>query len=88
VCAMPRTELAQRVRKSAPGLPAPRRVTPELLTKWREEHHWTPAELADKLGVSTMTIRRWEAGAVRLPPYLGLSLNWLHARVMDQMTSF
>lgn len=35
---------------------------PEKLTKLREEHHMTPEELAEKLGVSAAAVRQWEAG--------------------------
>lgn len=35
---------------------------PEKLTKLREEHHMTPEELAEELGVSAAAVRQWEAG--------------------------
>ena len=45
------------------------------LRQWRQLHDLTLAELADYLGVHWITVQRWEAGRIGVPPYLYLALR-------------
>jgi transcriptional regulator with XRE-family HTH domain len=49
-------------------------VTPEDLRYWRLSHHLTQQQLADWLGVISLTVIRWEGGSRAMPPFLFLAL--------------
>ena len=45
---------------------APRKAKPLYLTEWRESRGFTQEQLARRLGVSRMTVSRWECGTALL----------------------
>jgi len=47
------------------------------LKKWRGRNEYSQAALAEALGVSVVTVSRWETGARSIPVFLKLALNWL-----------
>lgn len=49
-------------------------LPPEYLSSWRARMNFTQARLADELGTDVRTIKRWESGDRKIPPYLGLAL--------------
>ena len=44
-------------------------MKPDLLRAQRMQHGWSQAKLAQKLGVDTRTVRRWELGEAAPVPY-------------------
>jgi transcriptional regulator with XRE-family HTH domain len=50
------------------------------LQKWRRDHGFTQETLAKALGVTTVTVGRWEAKMRQIPPFLHLALEALEAR--------
>ncbi len=50
-------------------------MAPEELKKWRADNGYTQGELADALGIASLSVSRWEWGAVRIPPFLHLALK-------------
>ena len=50
-------------------------VTSDDLIKWRHNHEYSQSQLARALGVTTITISRWERGEREIPPYLHLALK-------------
>ncbi len=44
---------------------------------WRKRQGLTQVELADKWTVNLTTMKRWETGARKLPPYIG----WMMAAI-------
>ena len=50
-------------------------MTPSDLKKWRSDNNYTQGELAQILGVSVVTVNRWENEARKLPSFLDLALN-------------
>lgn len=54
-------------------------MAPEQLRAVRAEKGWTQRQLADRLGVSIVTVRAWERGRRRMPRmaerYLALILT-------------
>jgi len=52
-------------------------VTSEDVQLWRYEHHLTQLQLADLLGVTVLTVKRWEAAVQQPPWYLRLALERL-----------
>jgi transcriptional regulator with XRE-family HTH domain len=55
-------------------------MTPEEIRKWRTNTGFTQQLLADELGVSVITVCRWETGARAIPSYLHLALEALGIR--------
>jgi transcriptional regulator with XRE-family HTH domain len=47
------------------------------LKAWRVARRLTQPALAERLGVSVMTLWRWESGDHTVPPYLHLALERL-----------
>jgi DNA-binding transcriptional regulator YiaG len=47
------------------------------LAKARQDLRWTQRELAVCLGVSTATVAQWEGGRHKVPPYVGLAIEFL-----------
>uniref|UniRef100_A0A7V4LC78 XRE family transcriptional regulator n=1 Tax=Desulfobacca acetoxidans TaxID=60893 RepID=A0A7V4LC78_9BACT len=47
------------------------------LKAWRRQFGLSQAQLAQGLGVSPMTVARWEWGTRRIPPFLHLALKAL-----------
>jgi DNA-binding transcriptional regulator YiaG len=56
-------------------------MTGSQLKKLREQIGLSQAELADALGVATMTVSRWEREVQAPPPYVELALAELKRRV-------
>jgi transcriptional regulator with XRE-family HTH domain len=52
-------------------------MTPEELITWRKTRRIRRVWLARYLGVTPMTVWRWERGIHAIPPYLHLALDTL-----------
>jgi DNA-binding transcriptional regulator YiaG len=52
-------------------------MTPDEITRAREDLHLTQRALAERLGVSANTVWRWEAGTVPPPAYLRIVFDGL-----------
>ncbi len=50
-------------------------MKPKELQKWRKETGYSQSQLAEVLGVATMTVSRWETGARAIPSFLHLALE-------------
>ena len=50
---------------------------PEAIKQYREERKLTQEELAERLNVAPVTVRKWERGEYVPPPYLLLALSAL-----------
>ena len=59
-------------------------VAPEDLKRWRELNGYSQQRLADALGVTQVTIARWETGFRKMPSFLHLALEALEARGGDK----
>jgi transcriptional regulator with XRE-family HTH domain len=55
-------------------------MNPDELSTWRAAHKLTLDELAAQLGVSRMTVWKWERGQHAIPHLLDLALCCLDAR--------
>ncbi len=53
------------------------------LQVWRKKGGLSQVKLAEALGVSGMTVARWEWGARRIPPFLHLALKALENRLRE-----
>ena len=47
---------------------------------WRKARGWSQAQLATRLGVSVLVIKRWEGGSRTPPTYLRLALERLEQK--------
>lgn len=48
-------------------------MDPAYFIAWRKRQGMTQDKLAERMGgISVYTVRRWEAGNRKLPPYIGL----------------
>jgi len=56
----------------------------DTLRAQRKALELTQQELADKLGVTRNTVNRWEAGTMKVPPYLDLALKQIEAEQKKQ----
>jgi len=52
-----------------------RAMTPDELKKWRTDNSYTQGELADILGIASLSVSRWEWGIIRIPSFLHLALK-------------
>jgi len=52
-------------------------LNPTELTKWRKQNNHTQISLGKALGVSTITVYRWEKGMRAIPSFLHLALKYL-----------
>jgi DNA-binding transcriptional regulator YiaG len=52
-------------------------MTSHELTTRREALHLSQAELAQRFGVHTMTVSKWERGLHRIPEMVGMALSYL-----------
>jgi transcriptional regulator with XRE-family HTH domain len=52
-------------------------MTPEELKTWRKQEGYTQQRLADALGVTKVTVGRWETGVRHIPSFLALTLRAL-----------
>jgi DNA-binding transcriptional regulator YiaG len=53
---------------------------PAELRSWRKAHGLTLKSLASALGVTWLTVQRWETGARGIPPFLYLALERLEQK--------
>ena len=58
-------------------------MTNHELRSWRLAKGLTQARLAEALGVRSMTVARWEWGALRIPALLPLALEALENRMRE-----
>ncbi len=45
------------------------------LKQWRHKNNYSQSQLAEALGVITMTVSRWERGETEISPFLDLGLK-------------
>jgi len=55
-------------------------LKPSELVTWREQHGYTQISLGKALGVSTITVYRWEKGMRAIPSFLHLALKYLELK--------
>jgi transcriptional regulator with XRE-family HTH domain len=55
-------------------------MTKEELREWREKHNLTQTDLGNLLGVSYVSVARWEIGTRKIPSFLHLALEALENR--------
>ena len=55
-------------------------MKPKELKAWREKNGYTQARLGAALGVTTITVSRWENKARAIPSFLHLALAGLEKR--------
>ncbi|MDI9556971.1 MAG: helix-turn-helix domain-containing protein [Syntrophorhabdus sp.] len=55
-------------------------MTPQDLKTWRYKTGFSQAGLAKTLGVTVMTVSRWERGTREIPPFLYLALGYLELK--------
>lgn len=76
---LPRVEELHRVLAAA-VLAKPARLAPKESRFLREHLGWTPAELAEQLGVTQETVSKWESAAEPMSPLADRLLRLLAAR--------
>lgn len=59
-------------------------LTSVELRKWREANHYSQIQLAKELGVTTITVYRWEKGMREIPPFLHLALKYLELKEVQK----
>ncbi len=52
-------------------------MKPNELKAWRKKNAVSQAKLAKALGISVLTVSRWERGESAIPPYLPITLKGL-----------
>jgi transcriptional regulator with XRE-family HTH domain len=52
-------------------------MTPEELKAWRKRQGYTQQRLADALGVTKVSVGRWETDVRKIPSFLALALRAL-----------
>lgn len=52
-------------------------LSPSKLVRWRKKNGYSQIRLGKALGVSTITVYRWEKGMRGIPPFLHLALKYL-----------
>lgn len=55
-------------------------MTPQEVRKWRSDNGFTQQRLADELGVTVITVCRWETETRAIPSMLVLALEALQKR--------
>lgn len=55
----------------------PANLTPDALVKWRKKNGYTQIRLGKELGVTTLTVYRWEKSMREIPSFLHLALKYL-----------
>lgn len=56
------------------------------LVKWRKKNGYSQITLGKALGVSTITVYRWEKAMRAIPPFLHLALKYLKLKGGDIST--
>lgn len=64
-------------------LPTTREENGPALRAWRQLHGLTLAELGAALGVTWVSVQRWESGTHAVPPFLFLALRELERQLTD-----
>lgn len=59
-------------------------MNPSELVKWRKKYGYTQIKLGKELGVSTITVYRWEKGMREIPSFLHLALKYLELKGGEQ----
>ena len=59
-------------------------MKPKELQAWREEHRYTQSKLARVLGVTSLTVSRWETEARKTSPYLHLALEYISIKEKEK----
>lgn len=80
---------AERARQTAVArdLAASRASAAASLRDWRKARHLSQQKLADLLGVTWLTVQRWEAGSHTIPGYLQLALRELERELESEGVS-
>jgi len=55
-------------------------IKPSSLKKWRKKNGLSQIKLGKALGVSTITVYRWEKSMRAIPPFLHLALESLESK--------
>lgn len=50
-------------------------MTPKQLKAWRKKSGYSQSQLANVLGVITLTVSRWERGVREIPSFLHITLE-------------
>lgn len=58
-------------------------MKPTSLVKWRKKNGYSQIKLANVLGVSTITVYRWEKDMRKIPSFLHLALKYLEEKGGD-----
>ncbi|MBN1366232.1 MAG: helix-turn-helix transcriptional regulator [Syntrophaceae bacterium] len=58
-------------------------MTRDDLKKWRRQNDYSQAKLAKALGVSVITVCRWETGTRSIPVFLNLALKGLEVETKE-----
>jgi len=56
-------------------------LTPTDLLNWRKKNNYSQISLGKALGVSTITVYRWEKAMREIPSFLHLALKYLELRL-------
>jgi transcriptional regulator with XRE-family HTH domain len=56
-------------------------MNPLYLVKWRKKNGYSQVKLSKELGVSVITVYRWEKGKREIPSFLHLALKGLEKEV-------
>ncbi|MBZ0221258.1 MAG: helix-turn-helix domain-containing protein [Candidatus Methylomirabilis sp.] len=59
-------------------------MMPSELLYWRKKNRYSQISLGKTLGVSTITVYRWEKGMREIPPFLHLALKYLELKGGEQ----
>lgn len=55
-------------------------MNPTDLLKWRKKNGYTQIKLGNALGVTTITVYRWEKAMREIPPFLYLAIKYLELK--------
>lgn len=58
----------------------PANLTPDALVKWRKKNGYTQIRLGKELGVTALTVYRWEKAMREIPAFLHLALKYLELK--------
>lgn len=61
-------------------------MTPDELYLWRIGHNLRQVDLANLLGIGSLTISRWERGVQKMPGYVTFALRSLEHRLAPTPT--
>lgn len=55
-------------------------LMPDALLKWRKKNGYTQIRLGKELGVTTLTVYRWEKAMREIPSFLHLALKYFELK--------